>query len=274
MNEARPFASLSSGLLARKGAAKPAMRPQGFTGGFEDLGWNDMGHEPSRGARRRAARACAELDRGADSGAQASGRRPTAPSPRWSPSSARSPRASQPEGRVERGAGAGPRRPRRSSGCPSARRRVRRAGGAGQEGRLHPAPRRRAPSSPPPRQRRHRPLGAADRDRGARPVPRVHSRSRSAGRAGSRLGRQEKLTRKGRSDDQDRLQSRRLHPDRRDDDDGLQRPVGRAAPLQRSGPRHLARRPPGRAAARAGRAGAAVGPARRGPHRDGAGGRR
>ena len=45
MNEARPFASLSSGLLARKGAAKPAMRPQGFTG-FEDLGWNDMGYEP------------------------------------------------------------------------------------------------------------------------------------------------------------------------------------------------------------------------------------
>jgi len=44
MNEARPFASLSSGLLARKGAAKPAMRPQGYNGGFEDLGWNDMGH--------------------------------------------------------------------------------------------------------------------------------------------------------------------------------------------------------------------------------------
>ncbi len=46
MNEARPFASLSSGLLARKGAAKPAMRPQGFAEGytgFEDLGWNDMG---------------------------------------------------------------------------------------------------------------------------------------------------------------------------------------------------------------------------------------
>jgi hypothetical protein len=41
--EARPFASLSSGLLARKGGAKPAMRPQGFGGGFEDLGWNDMG---------------------------------------------------------------------------------------------------------------------------------------------------------------------------------------------------------------------------------------
>ena len=43
INDQRSFASLSSGLLARKGAAKPAMRPQGFTG-FEDLGWNDMGH--------------------------------------------------------------------------------------------------------------------------------------------------------------------------------------------------------------------------------------
>lgn len=46
INDARSFASLSSGLLARKGAAKPAMRPQGFTG-FEDLGWNDMGHDPA-----------------------------------------------------------------------------------------------------------------------------------------------------------------------------------------------------------------------------------
>jgi hypothetical protein len=48
MNEARPFASLSSGLLARKGAARPAMRPQGFGphNGFVDLGWNDMGPEP------------------------------------------------------------------------------------------------------------------------------------------------------------------------------------------------------------------------------------
>jgi hypothetical protein len=48
-NEPR-YASLSSGLLARKGAAKPAMRPQGFgmSGqGFEDLGWNDMGFEPA-----------------------------------------------------------------------------------------------------------------------------------------------------------------------------------------------------------------------------------
>jgi hypothetical protein len=49
MAETKPFASLSSGLLARKGAAKPAMRPQGF-GSFvphgEDLGWNDMGEAP------------------------------------------------------------------------------------------------------------------------------------------------------------------------------------------------------------------------------------
>lgn len=47
-SEPKPFASLSSGLLARKGAARPAMRPQGFGqagAGLEDLGWNDMGFE-------------------------------------------------------------------------------------------------------------------------------------------------------------------------------------------------------------------------------------
>lgn len=43
MNETRTYASLSSGLLARKGTAKPAMRPQAY-GSLEDLGWNDMGH--------------------------------------------------------------------------------------------------------------------------------------------------------------------------------------------------------------------------------------
>jgi hypothetical protein len=46
MRDTKPFASLSSGLLARKGAAKPAMRPQGFNtfgSNLEDLGWNDMG---------------------------------------------------------------------------------------------------------------------------------------------------------------------------------------------------------------------------------------
>lgn len=52
--EVKPFASLTSGLLARKGQAKPAMRPQGF-GGFgmgaaprDDLGWNDMGYDVQR----------------------------------------------------------------------------------------------------------------------------------------------------------------------------------------------------------------------------------
>ena len=45
----RPIATLSSGLLARKGHARPAMRPQGFGGPVapasiaDDLGWNDMG---------------------------------------------------------------------------------------------------------------------------------------------------------------------------------------------------------------------------------------
>ncbi len=54
-SEPKPFASLSSGLLARKGAARPAMRPQGFGGqmggaGLDDLGWNDMGFEPPQPA--------------------------------------------------------------------------------------------------------------------------------------------------------------------------------------------------------------------------------
>ncbi|MBX9796423.1 hypothetical protein [Sphingomonas sp.] len=46
--QAKSFASLSSGLLARKGQARPAMRPQAFgaadAGALDDLGWNDMGH--------------------------------------------------------------------------------------------------------------------------------------------------------------------------------------------------------------------------------------
>jgi len=53
-SEAKPFASLSSGLLARKGAARPAMKPEGFGqmggGNLEDLGWNDMGFEPPKPA--------------------------------------------------------------------------------------------------------------------------------------------------------------------------------------------------------------------------------
>ena len=50
-SEPKIFASLSSGLLARKGAARPAMRPQGFGqggGALEDLGWDDMGFEPPK----------------------------------------------------------------------------------------------------------------------------------------------------------------------------------------------------------------------------------
>ena len=48
----RPIASLTPRLLARKGGAKPAMRPQAsiLAIGHEqfshdDLGWNDMGHD-------------------------------------------------------------------------------------------------------------------------------------------------------------------------------------------------------------------------------------
>lgn len=45
MNEARPFASLSGSLLARKGGAKPAMRPRPLSTEqmLDDLGWDDMG---------------------------------------------------------------------------------------------------------------------------------------------------------------------------------------------------------------------------------------
>lgn len=54
MNENRSFASLGPTLLARKGGARPAMRPQlGMTpmgatalaASLDDLGWNDMGHD-------------------------------------------------------------------------------------------------------------------------------------------------------------------------------------------------------------------------------------
>nr|WP_294850220.1 hypothetical protein [uncultured Sphingomonas sp.] len=53
MGEPKAFASLSSGLLARKGAARPAMKPQGFGqigGSLDDLGWNDMGFEAPKPA--------------------------------------------------------------------------------------------------------------------------------------------------------------------------------------------------------------------------------
>jgi hypothetical protein len=54
VSEPKPIASLSSGLLARKGAARPAMRRQliGNNNGLatagsmhDDCGWNDMGYD-------------------------------------------------------------------------------------------------------------------------------------------------------------------------------------------------------------------------------------
>lgn len=52
MSEPKPIASLSSGLLARKGAARPAMRRPLIQNGdgaasaaHDDLGWNDMGYD-------------------------------------------------------------------------------------------------------------------------------------------------------------------------------------------------------------------------------------
>jgi hypothetical protein len=50
--EPKPLASLSSGLLARKGGARPAMRRPSINGqggaaalAMDDLGWNDMGYD-------------------------------------------------------------------------------------------------------------------------------------------------------------------------------------------------------------------------------------
>ena len=45
MTEARSFASLTGSLLARKGGARPAMRPHTLTSPqmLDDLGWDDMG---------------------------------------------------------------------------------------------------------------------------------------------------------------------------------------------------------------------------------------
>ena len=54
MSDAKPLASLGASLLARKGGAKPAMRPQSTRAAvngqaaaqnLEDLGWDDMGDE-------------------------------------------------------------------------------------------------------------------------------------------------------------------------------------------------------------------------------------
>ncbi|MEO6041739.1 MAG: hypothetical protein ABIP41_07560 [Croceibacterium sp.] len=58
--EPKPFASLGATLLARKGGARPAMRPQlaiaaqapqDFVQDLEDLGWNDMGDDDTEERR-------------------------------------------------------------------------------------------------------------------------------------------------------------------------------------------------------------------------------
>ena len=66
MGEPKPLASLSAGLLARKGGARPAMRraPLGLGAapmvgeGYDDLGWNDMGYDvdPDQNAADEPAR--------------------------------------------------------------------------------------------------------------------------------------------------------------------------------------------------------------------------
>jgi len=77
MTEPKTFASLTPTLLARKGGAKPAMRPQlaplhqfheATARQFDDLGWNDMGHEddllsaPPQGAEIVHLNGAAHLD--------------------------------------------------------------------------------------------------------------------------------------------------------------------------------------------------------------------
>ena len=66
MSEAKPFASLSPTLLARKGGARPAMRAQLLPltqtedsldpADLDDLGWNDMGHDQHPEAARHEVR--------------------------------------------------------------------------------------------------------------------------------------------------------------------------------------------------------------------------
>ena len=221
MNEARPFASLSSGLLARKGAAQPAMRPQGFGGqGFEDLGWNDMGghepvedgaddlpeHVPSSIAALTPAPKPLRQDEEPEVVAQ---QRAIAESfEAESRGSRQSKRLSKSRPRPRRRRCASRRRPR-SCRCRSAREPRRRPG---PQGRLHAAARRRAPSAPAPRHRGHRPLGAADRAERARRTARRHSRNRGAGRARARRQGQAELIQQEADDDEpDRFQVRRLH---------------------------------------------------------------
>ena len=198
MNEARPFASLSSGLLARKGAAKPAMRPQGYqqtatasrisagttwaTSPVEDADAEDLPeHVPSSIAALTPA---PKLPRQDDEPEVVAQQRAIAET--FEPEEAeaeaaepsRSPRSKRP--RPCRCASRRPAAGRAAAEAPPDRRQP------GPQGRLHAAARRRAPSAPSPRLRGHRPLGAADRAERARRAARRHSRNRGAGRAGAR----------------------------------------------------------------------------------------
>jgi hypothetical protein len=71
----RPIASLTPSLLARKGAARPAMRPQlqplrqfheNTARQLDDLGWNDMGHEAAHNAEIEAPVEAVEEQHGAE----------------------------------------------------------------------------------------------------------------------------------------------------------------------------------------------------------------
>ena len=68
MAEPKPLASLSPTLLARKGGARPAMRPQltpltaeAIAQPHDDLGWNDMGHDHDQFAEHLAPQGPAEV---------------------------------------------------------------------------------------------------------------------------------------------------------------------------------------------------------------------
>lgn len=72
MNAPKAFASLSGGLLARKGSARPAMRRQNFgqvgPGGLDDLGWNDMGFEAPAAASNEEGASVEHINRNPLSG--------------------------------------------------------------------------------------------------------------------------------------------------------------------------------------------------------------
>lgn len=81
------FASLGPTLLARKGGAKPAMRPQlaplpgvdtalsAEADALEDLGWNDMGENPAATPKPRKKRAPGKKSKSAKAAAEKQKRR-------------------------------------------------------------------------------------------------------------------------------------------------------------------------------------------------------